>query len=60
MTALEEAIMAGLARRMQELAEIEKNLNLHKKRPKGWKIDPGMKGTKETSENVPDGRRVSK
>jgi hypothetical protein len=52
--------MAGLARRLQEIAEIEKNLTLHKKIPKGWKADQAKRGTRETSENVPEGRRVRK
>ena len=60
LTALEEAIMAGLARRMKEIAEIEKNMHLQKTRPKGWKVDHEEQGTMPTSDIVPEGRMVKK
>ena len=60
LTEMEEAIMAGLARRLNEIAEIEKNLNLHKKRPKGWKVDQAKQGTIVPSANVQEGRTTRK
>ena len=60
LTALEEVIMAGLARRMKEIAEIEKNMHLQKTRPKGWKVDHEEQGTMPTSDIVPEGRMVRK
>ena len=51
LTTLEDASVTGQTGKWRELAEIEKNLTLHKQVPKGWTF------SKETSDNVPEGRK---